>query len=176
VTPIAWRRAQTARALLLLLVLGACEPDSARDSAATIAPAPIADQEDAVCGMLVREQSAPRAQVVHRDDSRFFFCSVGDLLAHLAAPSRHGAVQRVFVEVMDPGEDPLASHTGAHPWIDADEAVFVVEVERRGVMGAPVLVYRDSEAAAQVLQHSASARSLDFVELKRWWDARQKAR
>jgi nitrous oxide reductase accessory protein NosL len=77
--------------------------------------APLLDQEDAVCGMLVREQSAPRGQVVHRDGTRFFFCSLGDMLVHIGAPFPHGRPQAIFVEVLKPEEDPMQSHTGEHP-------------------------------------------------------------
>jgi len=70
------------------------------------------DQEDEVCGMLVREQSAPRSQVVHRDGSRFFFCSLSDLLVHLDAPSPHGRADVTFVEVLDHGDHVRVAKKG----------------------------------------------------------------
>ena len=69
--------------LLLLLLLFACEAAEQREAGLAREPEALADQEDAVCGMLVRDQSAPRAQVVHRDGARFFFCSLGDLMTRL---------------------------------------------------------------------------------------------
>lgn len=127
--------------------------------------------EGAVCGMLVRGQSAPRAQVVHRDGERAFVCSIGDLLAYLAAPSPHGAPKGVFVEVMAPDEDPTEAHLGPHPWIRAEQAVFVVGVKRRGIMGPPVLVYRTPADAQRVAQQS-DAEILDFESLKAWYAKR----
>jgi nitrous oxide reductase accessory protein NosL len=129
----------------------------------------IDDREDPVCGMLVRNQSAPRGQVHHRDGTDLAFCSLGDLLVHLSAPSRHGEAVRVFVEVMRPDEDPLQSHTGAHPWAPASEVAFVVGVPREGIMGAPVLSYRDAATAAAVAEAHTGAQVLDFEALKRWW-------
>ena len=160
------------RALVLLMLAGlavvACTDDRRSDAATELAPVEIADQEGAVCGMLVRDQSAPRAQVIHRDGERAFVCSIGDLLAYLEAPSPHGSPAKVFVEVMDPAEDPWDSHPGAHPWVAAEDGVYVVGAKRRQIMGAPVLVYRDRASAAQVVDGS-TARVLDYPQLARWW-------
>lgn len=160
-------------ALAASLAMG-CTPEDASDRAGAFEPVEIADQEDAVCGMLVRDQSAPRAQVIHRDGERSFLCSIGDLLVYLEAPSPHGAPSKVLVESMDPSEDPSQSHTGPHPWILAEDGVYVVGIERRGIMGAPVLVYRSREAARQVTE-GTTARVLDFEELQHWWKRRASA-
>ncbi len=72
---------------------------------------------------------------------------------------------------MDPGEDPIQSHTGSHPWIPAEQGVYVVGIERRGIMGAPVLVYRNRADAEQVTE-GTRARILDFGQLKLWWKQR----
>ena len=102
-------------------------------------------------------------------------CSIGDLLAYLAAPSPHGTATAVMVEVMDPGEDPLGIHTGPHPWIRAEKAVYVVGIPRRGIMGAPVLVYGSVEDAAEVVR-GTDGEILDLERLKAWWSALQEDR
>jgi nitrous oxide reductase accessory protein NosL len=135
-------------------------------------PAAITDQEGAVCGMIVRDQSAPRGQVIHRDGERAFLCSIGDLLAYLEAPSPHGDPASVLVEVMDPSEDPSQHHPGAHPWIPARDGVYVVGIRRRQIMGPPVLVYQDQASAEQVVA-GTEARVLDYPELLRWWQDQQ---
>lgn len=167
-----------AAALFAFSLCGAsgCGTDEVSNSATTVEPISIEDSEDPVCGMLVRNQSAPRAQVRHRDGTNLAFCSLGDLLVHLSAPSRHGEVARIFVEVMRPDEDPMESHTGAHPWAPAADVFFVVGVPRRGIMGRPILSYRDAATAAATVQAHPGAQSLDFEELKRWWREQQRAR
>lgn len=151
---------------ILLLACGASERQ-----AAELAPQPaaLADQEDAVCGMLAREQPAPRAQVVHRDGARFFFCSLGDLMVHRSVPSPHGRVVEVFVEVMGPDADPAQSHTGPHPWAAAREALYVVGLERTGVMGRPVFSYADRADAEATASRYPAARVVDFPGLEVWW-------
>jgi nitrous oxide reductase accessory protein NosL len=146
-----------------------CGPDEPSRSLASFDPVPIEAQEDPVCGMLVRNQSAPRAQVRHRDGTSLAFCSLGDLLVHLSAPSRHGEVIDTYVEVMHPDEDPMESHTGTHPWAPAADVFFVVGVARRGIMGPPILSYRDAATATAVVQTQPGAQRLDFEGLRRWW-------
>lgn len=164
----------TRRCLSFALVLSfyvavACDAPGYREANPEARPQAITNQEDAVCGMLVREQSAPRAQLLHRDGTRQFFCSAADLLSYLDAPSPYGAVVQIHLELMDPSEDPALTHTQPHPWIDAHAATFVVGIERRAIMGPPVLVYRDTASAEIVMAGHPTARALDFEGLRAWW-------
>ena len=168
-------RGHAAGAFVALCLLG-CGPIDDPDSERAHEPLALTDQEDEVCGMLVREQSAPRSQVVHRDGSRFFFCSLADMLVHLSAPSPHGRTEAVFVEVMKPEEDPLQPHTGVHPWLPVENAVYVIGIERRGIMGEPVLVYADRSEALRAMEGHSGARMLDMAGLRDWWKTLQVAR
>lgn len=159
----------------LLMGLG-CGPAADQQATHAYEAVALADQEDEVCGMLVREQTAPRAQVVHVDGSRFFFCSLGDMLVHMSAPSPNGRAEAVFVEVMTAGQDPMQSHTGVHPWVRAESAVYVVGIERQRIMGAPVLAYANEAEAIRAMQGHAGARKLDSSGLRDWWKAKQAAR
>ena len=88
--------------------------------------------------MIVREQPSPRAQLVHADGTRVYFCAVADLLTYLQAPSPHGAAEAIFVEANDAGaEDPVAHDTARRPWIPAADARFVAGIQRPRVMGEP---------------------------------------
>ncbi|MDJ0790239.1 MAG: nitrous oxide reductase accessory protein NosL [Myxococcota bacterium] len=160
--------------LALAVLLPGCpsvEPDATADE-----PASLADQEGAVCGMLVRGQSAPRGQVVHRDGTRLFLCSLGDLLVHVGAPSPHGDVQAIFVEVMDPAEDPMETHLDEHDWLAADQAFYVVGVVRRGIMGDPVLSYASRSDAEAVARSHPGAVIMDLAQLRAWWTAKEAGR
>ena len=163
------RRLRLAALVLVALLLSGCSAREREAQSRSVRPSEIADQEDPVCGMLVREQSAPRGQARHRDGTPLAFCSLGDMLVHLAVPSAHGSVSAVFVEVLTPEQDPLQSHTGPHPWLAAEEAAYVVGVERQGIMGAPVLAYANTADAEQVAARHRDARVLDYVGLRAWW-------
>ena len=161
-------------ALVALAVIGCGSSDDAQREQSREAVT-LADQEDAVCGMLVRAQSAPRGQVVHRDGSRLFFCSLGDLLVHLDAPSPHGRVEATFVEVMEVSEDPAQSHPGVHDWVRAADAVYVVGVDRPGIMGEPVLAYSNESDAERAMLIHGGVQALDLTGLRYWWQDQQTA-
>lgn len=131
---------------LLVLVL-ACGQRST--SPVEVVPVELGLEECAVCGMVVREQPAPRAQVVHRDGTRAHLCSIGDLRAHLASPSPHGKALGAWVEELPTGTAPDALGTAPRPWLAAEAASYVVGVPRPAVMGEPVLSYATPAQAAE---------------------------
>ncbi len=130
----------------------------------------LVDQECAVCGMSVASQSAPRAQVLHRDGTRLFFCSLADWRVHLGAPSPHGRAVASFVEVLDPDENPALVLTQPHDWVPAQTASFLVGVQRPGVMGRPLLAYRDREQAESLLHTRGNEQVLNLASLETWWN------
>lgn len=141
----------------------ACRDSSSEQAkAAAAVAAPIDVAECAACGMVVREQPAPRAQLVHRDGERAYFCSIGDLVIYLRAPSPHGDPVAIFVEVTpaDEAHDPTILDTRERPWVPAESATYLVGIDRPNIMGPPVLVY-DSEAAADdgVARHGGTKKS-----------------
>ncbi len=126
----------------------------------------VGDESCGSCGMVVREQSGPRGQVVHRDGTREFFCSVSDMLTYMEAPSRHGRVVSAYVEAMDPAADPKASDMHEHPWIKAEDAGYVLGVDKPRVMGTPVLAYA-TRAQAQAAAKRHKGEALDWEQLRR---------
>ena len=160
---------------LTAVVLAGCpsgerESDAARSEGARS----LAGTEGAVCGMVVSEQPAPRAQVLHRDGTRLFLCGIADLLMHLDAPSPHGAPVEIYVEAMGADEDPREIHYGEHEWIPAEKAIYRIGDERpQLIMGEPVMTYRDRPTAAGAIAHGP-IEILDFSELRAWWRDRQR--
>lgn len=172
-----WGRAIRAGLLLAVLLvagLGACD-DATPPPDTTPGETPdISEAECAVCGMLVRDQPAPRGLAIRRDGTEAFACSLGDLLVELTAPSPHGRATEVLVEIMDSGEDPSLRQTHDHAWLAADRAWYVLGVERSGIMGPPVLAYaRRAEAHAVAGRHEG-ARVVDFAGLQAWWRERHR--
>ncbi len=131
--------------------------------------------ECAACGMIVRNQPAPRAQLQHRNGERAFFCSVGDLLAYLDAPSPHGPAANVAIEVL--GEIPTSplprtSSNQSPPWRDAGDLHYVVGVERTGIMGPPVLTFESRADADRMSRSNSGAQSVSWSQLLSWWTER----
>ena len=166
------------RGLILLLgamLLVACPSDEGEPASRNGEGAQsLAGAEGAVCGMVLSSQPAPRAQVVHRDGTRLYLCGISDLLVHLEAPSPHGAPVEIYVEAMEPDEDPREIQMGEHEWIRAEDAVYRVGDERpRLIMGEPVMVYRDRSTAQQAISHGPTE-ILDLGELRARWRSRQR--
>lgn len=129
------------------LTTAGCGRDKGASKEVALVAEAIDGQECAACRMLVREQSAARAQLIHRDGTRHFFCSIGDLLAYRQAPSPHGEVLAIYVETLDPAADPRAYSVEPRPWVPAESAHYVTGVAKPLVMGRPVLVFDTAEAA-----------------------------
>lgn len=147
------RRRAAALTLGAALLMG-CGGEEGPGAGATAVPEPIADHDCGACGMIVREQPSPRAQIVHRDGTHVWFCSIADVVAYLGAPSPHGRIEQIWVETLPVDADPAANDVAERPWRRAQDAAFVLGVERGSVMGTPVLAYAtsaDSAAAASRL-------------------------
>ena len=141
-------------ALVVCLASISCKGKKETDGASksTASAAHIGLAECSACKMVVREQSAPRGQVVHRDGTRAHFCSLGDLVHYLEAPSPHGRATGIFVEALESTFDPTITDTKERPWVAADSATYVVGVKRKRIMGPAVLSYRQrsqGESAAK---------------------------
>ena len=132
--------------------------DAGSDPKGPISAEAIGPQECAACGMVVREQPAPRAQLRHRDGTRAFFCSIGDLVQYQQAPSRHGKVTDTFVEVLPVDVDPETPDMKPRPWLPAAKVHYLLGAKRRGIMGPPVLSFAtrvDADAARKRLMAAA---------------------
>ncbi|MCB9557337.1 MAG: nitrous oxide reductase accessory protein NosL [Deltaproteobacteria bacterium] len=149
-TPLLLRYRAIALGLCAMAVVGCKQSPSGPSVAAGPQAQAPKTAECAACSMVVREQPAPRAQLVHRDNTRKFFCSIGDLVQYLREPSPHGMPQGIFVEANDPAHDPTTVDSKARPWIRAETAHYVIGVARPRVMGPPVLVYQSASDAARI--------------------------
>ena len=136
-------------AMITLAMLGCTKDSAVGPSNREVQAEPMGPHECGACGMVVREQPAPRGQVVHRDGTRQYFCSIGDLIQYISSPSPHGAAEHIFVETLAREAHPEVHDTRPHPWRDAQEAQYVLGVQRSGIMGPPVMVFATRDQAAR---------------------------
>lgn len=145
-----------------LLLACACGNADVRAQAQDQAPEPIADAECGSCGMIVREQLSPRAQVVHHDGTHVWFCSIADLVAYLGTPTPHGRVEQIWVETLPADFSLDASDVSDRPWASAASATYVLGVTRM-VMGTPVLAFA-TEAEARTVAERVHGRVASWDE------------
>ena len=156
---------RTITIFLLLLTLAACD-SAATTEAIDTEPVNFDGHECAACGMIVRDQPAPRGQLVHRDGTRHYFCSVSDMLTYLRAPSPHGDAVAIYAEQVDPETEPYAWGNEQLPWVDVTSATYVLGVKNPRIMGKPILVYDAPAAADSVARRLNNGRTVDWTGLK----------
>ena len=149
---------------MIWLALLACSGSTTVQSTVSLEAQAIEEAECAVCGMIVGEQPAPRGQVVRRDGTHEFVCSVEELRALTQNPSSKGKPRAVYVEAL-PTTLSSSGDTTPLPWVPVDEAWFVFGAERRGVMGTPVLAFGD-EAAARLQGDSLGSTPVRWAPLR----------
>ncbi|MCF6282476.1 MAG: nitrous oxide reductase accessory protein NosL [Candidatus Polarisedimenticolaceae bacterium] len=138
---------------LLTIIIGALffqfsAVDKHDHTATTTAPVALDDESECeACAMYVSEQPAPRGQLIYRDGSRRFFCSVGDLLSFLTIPSSLGRAIEIWVEGMPADMAPATNSTTLQPWVNIHQASFVTGIKRAGVMGMPAISFASREDA-----------------------------
>lgn len=136
--------------LVLAGSVGGCSRSNPAGEESAAGPLPIGDAACATCGMIVVQQPAPRAQLIHRDGTRAYFCSMSDVVVYASNPSAHGKPTAIFVETLDPGTDPAKTDAAPRPWAAVQSVSFVAGIERAGVMGKPALAYAVPQEAEQV--------------------------
>ncbi len=152
--------------LCCALVLVACRREESASQNQAVFVAKNADTETcAACGMVVREQPAPRGQVIYRNGSRQFLCSTGDLVHFLEVPSPSGKPMAIYAEVMPDDHEAGTRDTAWQPWGEAGELFFVIDIEREGVMGKPALTFNTQEAAGKAAK-KFTGKVVIFDELK----------
>ena len=149
------------KALVLILLLAACKEEVAE------APDPVALTEEAVshyCQMNVLEHGGPKAQIYLKGlPEPLFFSQVRDAVAYLKSSERDAGVVAVYVSDMGAAES--WNRPGSDNWVDANGAVFVVDADVRGGMGAPEIVpfVDPAEAAKFVAAYGGSAMPLEDI-------------
>ena len=152
---------------LLMSTVPACKKDSVQTESIAFEAESIGSHECAACGMIVRDQPAPRGQLIHRDGTRHYFCSIADMITYIPAPSPHGRPVAVFVEVMAADADPSNMDTSPRHWSLAEDVSYVVGGIERQVMGETIMTYVDDQTAeeAAVQLNSQAVRWLQLVEM-----------
>ncbi len=147
-----------------LAALVGCDDDAPEATAAAAEAVSFEHHECAACGMIVRDQPAPRGQLVHRDGTRVFFCAISDLVTYVGAPSPHGEPSAIWVETLEADATPDRLTTDEQRWSTAQDASFVVGDFSRPVMGRPVLTFADRSIGASAASR-LDGRELSWSEL-----------
>lgn len=150
--------------VLIGLALAGC-----RDEKAAEIPPPQRMTAEAVgnyCGMNVLEHPGPKGQIVFsRVLTPVWFSSVRDTVAFTLLPEEAKTYQAIYVS--DMARAPSWDKPGADNWVEARQAVYVIESRVTGGMGAAEAVPFSERAAAERFAAENGGRVVAFAEIPR---------
>lgn len=130
-------------------------------------PLPFALTEEAMgryCGMNVLEHSGPKGQIILENvPEAIWFSSARDTLAFTMLPEEPRDIAAIYVSDMSKAaswEEP-----GAENWVDAREAVFVIDSARRSGMGTEEAVPFSKDADARAFAKLHGGRVVRFNDV-----------
>jgi len=146
-----------------VLLAGACSEEKNAEIPSPVAMAP--DATGHYCGMLLAEHSGPKGQILLASgDKPVWFTSVRDTFTFLSLPEEPKDVAAVYVS--DMAKAPSWEKPGETNWVLADKAVYVVESDQMGGMGAAEAVPFGDDAAAKSFIAQHGGRIVPFEDAK----------
>ncbi|MEZ5878074.1 MAG: nitrous oxide reductase accessory protein NosL [Tepidamorphaceae bacterium] len=141
------------RTLLAMVIFAATTilAGCSEEEQSTALPAPVAMTEEAVghyCNMAVLEHEGPKAQIHLKGyEHPIWFTQVRDAVAFLRSPEE--LAEAVVTYVHDMSKAKSWAHPGDDAWINAEDAVFVIESSMKGGMSAPEAIPFGTMQAAE---------------------------
>ena len=119
-----------------------------------------------VCGMIVLDQQGPKGQArVSVTPARLNFCSTSDLMAFLFQPDSRTIVREAWVHNMH-GADWQSPPNHADAYLNAFEAWYVLDHDRRGAMGHTLAPFASqAQAEAFIAQHGGRVLRFDEIDM-----------
>jgi copper chaperone NosL len=145
--------------LAISFSLGACNDT---DKATLPPPSEFtSDDMGQICGMLLSDHPGPKGQIYLIDQKQpLWFATVRETIAYVRMGDGANAIRVIYVN--DMGKAQSWAVPGPGTWINADKAVFVINSEQTGGMGAPAVVpFGEAKAA----EHFVSSYGGDVVHL-----------
>ena len=155
-------------ALLAVLLAAALAGGCGREAASPAAPPPPAEvQADSTghyCGMLLADHEGPKGQIhLASRKETVWFSSVRDTIAFTRQPDEPRDITAIYVNDMGRAKHWEQPEPGT--WIDARQAWFVIDSERRGGMGAPEAVPFADAAAAEAFRARYQGRVVRLADI-----------
>lgn len=133
------------------------------------APTPHRLTADAIghyCGMGLMEHTGPKGQIILASRSApVWFSSARDAFSYTMLEEESKDVRAIYVS--DMGKAPTWESPGVDNWVEARQAVFVIDSRRQGGMGAPETVPFSERAAAERFVAENGGRIVAFGEVPR---------
>jgi copper chaperone NosL len=153
--------------IALIGALAALVAACGSEQTAEAPPEPVELTDEATghyCGMLLESHEGPKGQIhLTRYIHPIWFSSVRDAVAFTRLPEEPKDIIAIYVNDMGRATNWANPEPGT--WVEAREAWFVIESERRGGMGAPEAVPFSAEELAKAFQESHGGRLVRFDDI-----------
>lgn len=151
--------------LIAVALLSACNP--AQKKADIPPPAPFDPQASAhFCGMAVGEHPGPKGQVwVDGQPGPMWFASVHDTIAFTLLPEEPKDIRAIYVNDMGKAASWQAASEGG--WVEARNAVYVIDSSAAGGMGNSEEVPFSDRSAAEAFTGRYGGRIVSFADIPR---------
>jgi copper chaperone NosL len=117
------------------------------------------------CGMNVQEHSGPKAQIIlASQEEPVWFSSARDAFSFTMLPEEPKDIQAIYVS--DMAKAASWDKPGDRNWVDAKQALFVVDSRMKGGMGADETVPFSDKAAADRFVAKNGGRILAFADVR----------
>lgn len=154
--------------LVMLAVVGGLTGGCGQPEGTAALPSPLEPTRESVghiCGMAILEHPGPKGHIfVAGEGAPLWFSSVRDAFTYYFLDGATRKLLAFYVNDMAQGtwEKPAPGS-----WIQAEQALFVVESRRQGGMGGQELVPFRERTAAERFQKEHGGRILPFAEVTR---------
>lgn len=146
----------------LVAALAGCE--RSEPTAAPSATEVLAEATGHYCGMLLVDHEGPKGQIhLASRTEPVWFSSVRDTIAFLRLPEEPRDITAIYVNDMGRVKNWEQPEPGT--WVEAREAWFVIESDRRGGMGAPEAVPFSAKDAAESFRDRHGGRIVRLDEI-----------
>lgn len=154
---------RVAAVLLAAALLAGCDRQSSPPSSS--APAEVqAEATGYYCGMLLVDHEGPKGQIHLESRSQpVWFSSVRDTIAFTRLPEEPRDIKAIYVNDMARTSEWEQPEPGA--WVEARQAWFVIDSDRRGGMGAPEAVPFSDPAAAEAFRAAHHGRVVRLADI-----------
>jgi copper chaperone NosL len=151
--------------LIGLLTLAQCKPD--RQDAGLPTPREITDASvGQFCGMSLTEHAGPKGQIFVRDlPDPYWFATVRDAFAFAMLPEMPKAITAIYVNDMARAQDWDQPEPGT--WVEAHQAFYVIDSDRRSGMQTEEAIPFGKDAAARNFAAANGGRIVRFAEMPR---------
>lgn len=153
---------------IVLVLLSACQhEDTAK------APPPVVPDREAMTWygrMILVEHRGPKAQIFLRSrPSPLWFSQVRDAIAFTLSPEDPHDITAIYVTDMggNSGWDSPQRWNSPQQWLPADKAIYVIDSDRRGGMGALEAVPFSRREAAEAFVHTHGGQIVAWNEIPR---------